>query len=571
MLIAIFTVASGRITPPPTGPVTLDPEWADREGVIMRYPYGFGTGTFAQIVDALQDYGVVYILVENAAVESDCYNYLASHGVPWENIECIYAQTELNGEWTRDYGPWFVWEEDSSLSIIDMRYFPYEPNNDFIPEFLESYWWMGYYGPDIQQEGGNMMTDGHGTMMMTSVVYRRNPGMTAEEVNQIYREYFGQDTVYIFENFPDDPIGHIDGWAKIMNDTTIMVARLQPNDPNYQLVEDHAAAMAQIPTAYGGTFHIIRCQLPDPWWYTYLNGLLFNGLALVPIYGFDLDDQAIAAYQEALGPDWEVIGINCYWIAQLGGAIHCTTIGVPRHNWDYIVNTNLTFEPQNPPVVIPQTGGSFDFYIEIENLESDSILFDVWIDVTLPNGNNYGPVLQRDRITLAETATISRILEQSVPSSAPPGTYLYNGYVGSFLPLVISAQSSFTFEKLSTGEGELAITEWTLTDWEENAMQEKSQPATPADFTLMQNHPNPFNPATVISFKLPVACFVKLEVFDITGRAVGSAQGRPLRDGWMEAGTHEVTFDGSNLASGVYLYRLEAGDFAQTKKMVIIK
>ena len=151
-----------RITPPPTGLVTLDPEFGPREGVIVRYPFGYGN-LLAQMVDNLQDFGIVYILVENAAVESDCYNFLASNGVPWENIECIYAPTNAN--WTRDYGPWFVWEEDNSLSILDPIYYPDRPDDDFIPEFLETYWGMGYYGPDFNHEGGNMMTDGQGTMM----------------------------------------------------------------------------------------------------------------------------------------------------------------------------------------------------------------------------------------------------------------------------------------------------------------------------------------------------------------------------------------------------------------------
>ncbi|MCX6639619.1 MAG: T9SS type A sorting domain-containing protein [bacterium] len=76
----------------------------------------------------------------------------------------------------------------------------------------------------------------------------------------------------------------------------------------------------------------------------------------------------------------------------------------------------------------------------------------------------------------------------------------------------------------------------------------------------------PFNPATTIRYDLPVASLVRLTVFDISGRKVAQ-----LVNGMREAGRHEVTFDGSGLASGVYLYKLEAGDFTAIQKMVLMK
>lgn len=79
-------------------------------------------------------------------------------------------------------------------------------------------------------------------------------------------------------------------------------------------------------------------------------------------------------------------------------------------------------------------------------------------------------------------------------------------------------------------------------------------------------HPNPFNPQTVIGYELPSASFVRLTVYDLAGHAVAQ-----LVNGWRNAGAQEVTFDGSKLASGVYLYRLTAGDFAASGKMVLMK
>ncbi len=88
----------------------------------------------------------------------------------------------------------------------------------------------------------------------------------------------------------------------------------------------------------------------------------------------------------------------------------------------------------------------------------------------------------------------------------------------------------------------------------------------PATFALSQNYPNPFNPSTSIHFSLPTAAHVRLIVYNVLGQALAT-----LLDGEQRAGEHEVTWDGSTAASGVYYYRLEAGDFVQTKKMVLLR
>ncbi len=91
------------------------------------------------------------------------------------------------------------------------------------------------------------------------------------------------------------------------------------------------------------------------------------------------------------------------------------------------------------------------------------------------------------------------------------------------------------------------------------------------EYRLNPAYPNPFNPTTTISFQLPVAGFVTLEIFDVNGRAVGARHAVPLQNAWHPAGTHEVTFDGSGLASGLYIYRIQTGDYTASGKMVLMK
>jgi len=86
------------------------------------------------------------------------------------------------------------------------------------------------------------------------------------------------------------------------------------------------------------------------------------------------------------------------------------------------------------------------------------------------------------------------------------------------------------------------------------------------DFRLEQNYPNPFNPSTTISYQLPKAEFVTVKIFDTIGNEVKTIvkENEP-------AGVHEVNFDASQLSSGIYLYRIDAGTFHQSKKMLLVK
>lgn len=89
----------------------------------------------------------------------------------------------------------------------------------------------------------------------------------------------------------------------------------------------------------------------------------------------------------------------------------------------------------------------------------------------------------------------------------------------------------------------------------------------PVMFSLFQNYPNPFNPVTEISFDLPLSTFVILIVYNAIGKEVA----RLLNSEYKNAGSYSVGFNASNLSSGIYFYRIEAGEFTNTKKMVFIK
>ena len=102
-------------------------------------------------------------------------------------------------------------------------------------------------------------------------------------------------------------------------------------------------------------------------------------------------------------------------------------------------------------------------------------------------------------------------------------------------------------------------------------VEEKEIDELPTDYHLIQNYPNPFNPSTKISWQSPLGSWQTLKVYDVLGNEVAT-----LVDGYKPAGSYEVEFnshsgEGRNLTSGIYFYRLQAGEFIETRKMVLLK
>ena len=270
---------------------------------------------------------------------------------------------------------------------------------------------------------------------------------------------------------------------------------------------------------------------------------------------------------------------------------------------------SITVTPHNPPVQIPAGGGTVGYHAELSNSGANPATFDLWSMVTLPGGGLRGPISGPLRRTLGAIQTVSRDILQTVPERAPAGIYHYHAYVGEY-PGLIWDEDSFEFEKLGAECGELVpqgiiagrgvqlnaptkrdsgcagmtAGDWTLSgffdDIPPGAETRRHGKATspqcagtlrhrntlnPEPFTLEVN-PNPFNAATTVSFQLQAVSQINLSVYDIDGREVQS-----LAAGWYKAGIYNISFDGYHLPSGVYFLRLVAGNYTQTKKLLLVK
>jgi photosystem II stability/assembly factor-like uncharacterized protein len=166
--------------------------------------------------------------------------------------------------------------------------------------------------------------------------------------------------------------------------------------------------------------------------------------------------------------------------------------------------------------------------LEVTDISSNESAFAVNITTdTIPPGNN-----QDVEVTFTPTEEI-----------------LYNGIIEVFHNALGSPDSVTV-----TGSG-------IITGIEDELLNK-----IPNEFVVYQNYPNPFNPRTSIIFGLPEASEVKLRLFNFLGEEIAN-----LFEGYTIAGYHQVEFDATRLPSGIYLYRLQAGDFNQTKKMILLK
>ncbi|TKJ36895.1 hypothetical protein CEE37_14360 [candidate division LCP-89 bacterium B3_LCP] len=218
---------------------------------------------------------------------------------------------------------------------------------------------------------------------------------------------------------------------------------------------------------------------------------------------------------------------------------------------------------------IPASGGDLFYGIWGENQEPVALDYDIWIDkiyestdtttLILREITNYQPGWQINRPDAW----------YPVPDSWPGGNYDFRIYSGWHPEYDVWHTDAFSWVKDGPVnldfdfEANLPLN--APNPFEDIAMTQVDN-SMPAQFEVLGTYPNPFNPLTTISFALPEASRVILNVYDISGRLVST-----LVNGSRDAGIHDVTFDASHLASGIYLYRMEAGEFTSSGKMVLMK
>jgi len=314
-------------------------EWEPHEATWMQWPRAsesFLRQNFSAIVDLLQDYEPINILVESADAKTQAQNYLVSQGVSLTNI--TWHIMAYDWSWMRDNGP--VWSIATSELIVQDWGFdgwglgpPYE-NDDAIPCQVATIEAVPCETYELINERGNLEFNGAGALIVNWICQSdRNPGVSRTEMETLFQQAFGVTQVVWLLRAPSDDItkGHVDGIARFIDEDTVAVTRYtSQTDPDASVYEE-AASIIQ-----NAGFEVERVEMPgyvryydSPLPANYMNWLVANGVVIVPGFGVSAWDSAAKATIEDFFPGHDVVVVEILDIWNQGGGVHCVTNDQP--------------------------------------------------------------------------------------------------------------------------------------------------------------------------------------------------------------------------------------------------
>ena len=306
----------GRETDPPPGLIRNIAEYERMEGVLIRYPFGISTALIAEMSEDVTVYCLVSSSQQNSANSS-----MTNGGVNMENV--VYITGSTDSYWTRDYGPWWVVDGNRDVSVVDFTYNRPRPNDNQAPSKMANYLDVPYFASDIVHAGGNYMTDGMGISASTDLVYVEN-SIPNSQVLQIMEDYYGIETYHVLDDPNNTYIDHIDCWGKYLSPTKVLIREVPASHAQFDEIEATATYFGNSTNEWGEPWDVYRVWTPNDQPYT--NSLILNEKILVPVTGSSWDDEALAAYEEAM-PGFDILPFTGSW--ESTDALHCRVKGIP--------------------------------------------------------------------------------------------------------------------------------------------------------------------------------------------------------------------------------------------------
>ncbi len=521
---------------PPVGPIRNCAEWEPTTGVMIRYPLGLPYSLLRDLDDQVKIHVVV-----SSGYQSTAQSNLSANGVDMDQVEFLVKSND--SIWTRDYGPWFIFNGAGELGIVNHTYNrPYRPNDNMIPYYFGQQQGIPVYSHSMYHTGGNYMTDGSHISSSTKLVYNEaasENGMSSSEVDALMNQYYGLENYAVLDYIEYGGIHHIDTWAKFLDEENVLVKKTWSTHHTYAALEQRAALLASLTSSTGRPYNVHRVYCypisgGSPASYT--NSIILNNHIYVPFFGNSgYDQDALEAYREA-APGYEVSGY--YYSGFLSDdALHCRTKGIMDSGMLRVGHIPVTGEHEGPVTVSAEitahSGG---------NLTQSSVFYrhgdGLWneLNMSLSSRGSYEAI-----IPAPETASVCEYYiavqddtgrSEGMPRTQPEASYSFTQ----------------TANLSSVGSSEV-----------------------PGSAQLNSNYPNPFNPTTTFSFSLAYEDEAELAILDARGHLVCI-----LTSGMHAAGDHSIQWDGKDstgrtLPSGVYLYRLRAAGLQYTRTATLIK
>lgn len=302
---------------------------------------------YADIVRNLSQVERVRIVVESVAMERSARRMLKSAGANLSGVDFFTAVT--NRGWIRDFGPIFVRSAKGGIAATNWHFNAWAKYDDWkkddavnaklAPKLKWKMWSPVHCGRRVVLEGGSIDVNGLGTMLTTeecllSPEQARNPGVSRQDLEAIFREYLGVTNALWLGNgiAGDDTHGHVDDLARFVNPTTVVtVTENDPSEVNYQPLQENLALLREMKDQDGRALRVETLPMPAPVYFdgqrlpaSYANFYIANQLVLVPTFNDPHDAAALSKLAE-LFPDRKVVGIACLDLVLGLGTIHCMT------------------------------------------------------------------------------------------------------------------------------------------------------------------------------------------------------------------------------------------------------
>ena len=324
-----------------------DPEtWPDRVQLVEAI--------YLDMIAALTPHEFVDLLVDDEETEqlvrTNCSPAVASR-IRFHHIRTVDS-------WIRDYGPNFLIGANGEGAFNDWIFnawgnkYEVLKKDDRIPQLLEPFLKLKRFSPEIVMEGGSIEVNGAGCVLTTEQCLlnpNRNPELSRAEIEQYLKDYLGMTKVlWLGEGIVgDDTDGHIDDIARFVAPNTIVCAvEDDPDDDNYEILQDNLARLGSMTDATGKPFEIVTLPMPgtvggssttsrdlERLPASYANFYIANNVVLAPVFGHAHDKRAVDTLQR-LFPTRRVIPINCEPLVWGMGTIHCVTQQQPQISAD---------------------------------------------------------------------------------------------------------------------------------------------------------------------------------------------------------------------------------------------
>jgi agmatine deiminase len=315
-----------------------EPDWP---GKLAPIPW-----VYAEIARVLHAHERLEILCHDESVRENAQRHLDSHGVT-QNVRMHVVPTDR--VWLRDSSPIWV-EHDGRLELVNWRFNAWAKYDNYAEDERVGKAIQKIAGlarvepmrPDRKErvvlEGGAIETDGEGTLLTTeecllSDVQARNPGLTREDYELIFREYLGiRETIWLGEGcVGDDTHGHVDDIARyVAPDVIVLAYEPDPNDDNHLRSADNMRRL-ELAGGAAGALKIVKLPFPRPVVMngerlpaSYANFYIGNQVVIVPTFN-DPNDRVALNTLAHLMPDREVIGIHAVDLVWGLGTLHCLT------------------------------------------------------------------------------------------------------------------------------------------------------------------------------------------------------------------------------------------------------